>query len=513
MATVLGTLSKRLKTDLGELARATIDPKFAARLDRRDTLREGFDRRRAAQLEDQKTLRKQQLEDQRRSRQQGLDDRDFRSLENSIIKANDRALFEKDKADDRTLFEEDRTLERKQSIADQDKKLSRTMQIAAGTKVFEHGIQTGEWGPFTKFITSENLEPMIKKHFERMNVLSGKKSIEHMEREHKWRIEDAELTNKQQKLALERNKYATQKEQWQAGNEILKWEKRFQQMKDIRATHDAENNRRGMIQYVENTLDVESEAERQGFLNLLKNSAPDKVKDVWDEIMKRSSDRLDRAAKKHNALVMARAAGLRDTNPLPAIATNEAKKFANNFTDSAIKNVTDSQKTAIENNRAAFDATLAQLTLDKARGGDGQNRESTTDVMEQVFNVMVESISEGDKRPDINNATDLFSWVYWKVSGDLGEFDVDKAVKLAQEKGIVGSNGKVTSTVPSTDNSLPQGVTNADVNAAISAGATYKGHTITQEDIETTLKANPNLTRAELIAKLFPELAFADTPP
>jgi hypothetical protein len=64
--TVLGDLSKRLQTDLSDLARASIDPQFSRSLTAANFQDKQLEKQRERQLEDQATSRRQQLQDEDR---------------------------------------------------------------------------------------------------------------------------------------------------------------------------------------------------------------------------------------------------------------------------------------------------------------------------------------------------------------------------------------------------------------------------------------------------------------
>ena len=262
---VLGTIAKRLQTDIADIARATIDPQFSRELDRRESTRQQFDRERAAALEDRETLRQQRLEDE-------------------------------------------------------DRLLSNRLQMAAITETFTRASNTNDWGAWAGLISgmedNENVNEAIKRYAFDLNNNQGTKSIDRLKLEHQWQKEKDKMSLEERKLLLQQDRYITEKDQWFAEQALNEEKLRFKQMQDLRDQAEQRNNRSSLIEFVRNTPDIETPAERQAFLNRLNEASPDQLITVWDEIMARRKQRIDNAERAHRNRVNANALkAARGTSP------------------------------------------------------------------------------------------------------------------------------------------------------------------------------------------------------
>lgn len=249
---VLGNIANRLKTDIGENYRAAIDVNYSRQL---------------------------------------TEDR-----------FNQRAM---DKAHQREL--QIREQDHKNRLAEQAAKQKLALQITAGDKLFQAGQDTGNWGGFLNYIDNPKLNPMVKDYVTGLAGAQGTKSLDRIRFDHKVQVDFDNLEADQQRAALDRTKYETDVQYKQAQLELKKEKYRFEKMQDLRETNNRRNNRTDMIRFIEETPDIESEAERSAFLTRLKSAdaSPEAVNKVWDEIMRRMGARLAEREKNHRAKLSA----------------------------------------------------------------------------------------------------------------------------------------------------------------------------------------------------------------
>ena len=253
---VLGTIAKRLQTDIADIARATIDPQFSRELDRRESTRQQFDRERAAALEDRETLRQQRLEDE-------------------------------------------------------DRLLSNRLQMAAITETFTRASNTNDWRAWAGLISgmedNQNVNEAIKRYAFDLNNNQGTKSIDRLKLENQWAKDYAQLSLQEKRLALEVSRYESSQQQWVAEQLLKEQEFEFEKMLDLRDQAEKQNNKAALMQWVKETPIIATQKERTALFNQLREASPDQVIRVWDEATDRYSQRIDNMERAHRSRVQANA--------------------------------------------------------------------------------------------------------------------------------------------------------------------------------------------------------------
>lgn len=274
--TILGNIAHRLKTDIGENLRASIDIDYSTQLTK---------------------------------------DRFNRKTQSA-----------KDKKESDIRIET-----RQNDLADEAKKQITALQLSAGNKLFETAQDTGEWGGFLNYVdNTPNLLTDVSDYLKGLANAQGTRSLDGLRLEETMKVNFRKQTQAEQKAALDRDKYNTDIEQFNAELQLKNEKLSFEQMQNLRETNQTKNNRNDMIRFIEITPDIESEEERTAFLTRLKSSdsSPAAVNKVWDEIMARFGNRLAEREKNHRNRVTARA--------LKPPITTDPGKFEQEFAAQAL---------------------------------------------------------------------------------------------------------------------------------------------------------------------------------
>jgi len=258
--TVLGEIALRLKTDLGELARASVDPEFSRLRDKKMFEEQVHDRDRKEDLQDAAKIRQN-------------------------------------------------------ALADAAEKETNRLQTLVITKAVDQAVETGDSSSLLRLDNKRgNLSEPNQSFLDSSINANFQQGLDGLKFEHKQKVDFQKLTLDEKNAALNLAKYQTGKDEFNATQTLKEKEFRLKQMKQLGVQHKEANNRRAMLNYIRTTPDIGTEAERSGFEIRLKGAITDKaVSEVWDEIQARYGDRIDNLAKNHRNKIMAKA--LTPTDP------------------------------------------------------------------------------------------------------------------------------------------------------------------------------------------------------
>ena len=251
---VLSELSQRLKTDLADTARASIDPIFSRKLDEANFRDKAFQQERKAALEDQARIRQQQLADRADAEQ----------------------------------------------LASQKFAVGKLFDIAMNDK-------SGDgWTKYMELNTGGRLRPDVQQLSDLLADGQGGVSLDARKFDYEQDKDFKAQTFKEQEFALKKREYVTDRDQKNAEIVLKRKKLDLERMAEFRVRTDAVKNRQSMIDFVRDTPDIQTPRERESFTLRLKKAAPDEIITVWDEIMDRAASRLDNAERAHRARVTAR---------------------------------------------------------------------------------------------------------------------------------------------------------------------------------------------------------------